>query len=128
MKEIVKQIDAHSKDVALDILQRGLYMYPESSTIRELISNSYDSINEREVAKSIIAGDSKIEDHFDVTLVGDEFHSSGWNPSYFDLNWLSEDMNSYIFYEEGSQRDLLRIKDNGVGIGQDRMIGYFQLA
>lgn len=125
---ISKQIDENSRDVALDILQRGIYMYPIPSTIRELVSNSYDSINERETAKSILSGKSKIEDHFDVELVDGIYHTSGWNPNYFDLNWLSDDMNSYVLYEEGTQRDLLRIKDNGVGIGKTRMVGYFQLA
>ena len=66
---IAKTIDGASKDVALDILQRGIYSYPVPSTIRELVSNAYDAIIERKTALSIINGDSKIEDHFDVERV-----------------------------------------------------------
>jgi hypothetical protein len=36
-------------------------------------------------------------------------------------------MNSYIYYEESVYNDILRIVDNGVGIGARRMTGYFQL-
>lgn len=125
---IKKDIDVQSKAVALDILQRGLYAFPVQSTVRELASNAYDAINERDVAKSIIAGASAVEDHFDTTKVGGIYHSSGWDESYFDLNYLSDDKNVYIYYDEGIQKDTLRIKDFGVGLGKSRMIGYFSLS
>lgn len=124
---IKKTIDSGSLGMALDILQRGLYAFPIPSTIRELASNAYDAVKEREVAKSIINGKSKVEDHFDVTKTGGIYHSSGWDPTYFDLSWLSEDMDSYIYYDEGSQRDTLRIVDNGVGLGKNRLKNYFML-
>lgn len=125
---IKKGIDKNSKAVALDILQRGIYAFPIQSTIRELVSNAYDAINERITALSILNKESKVEDHFDVTKEGDVYHASGWNPDYFDIKHLSSNNNTYIFYDEGINNDILRIKDNGVGIGQDRMVGYFQLA
>ena len=103
---IEKTIDAGSMEVALDALQRGIYAHPIPSTIRELASNSYDAINERETAKSILSGTTKVEDHFELEMKGKALHASGWNPGYFDLAWLSDDMNSYIFYEEGTQKDL----------------------
>lgn len=124
---IKKTIDGGSLGMALDILQRGLYAYPIPSTVRELASNAYDAVKEREVAKSILNGTSKVEDHFDVTKTGGIYHSSGWDPTYFDLSWLSDDMDSYIFYDEGAQRDMLRIVDNGVGLGKERLKNYFML-
>ena len=124
---IKKTIDKGSMGMALDILQRGLYAHPIQSTVRELASNGYDAIKEREVAKSIILGTSTIEDHFDVTKIDGIFHASGWDPTYFDLKWLSDDANCYLYYEEGPQRDTLRFVDHGVGLGKTRLVNYFML-
>ncbi len=124
---IKKTIDKNSEDVALDILQRGIYAYPVESTIRELALNAYDAIKERETAKSILTGKSKPEDHYDMSLIGDVYKDSKWDPTYFDLTRLSDDPNVYIFYDEGEYNDILRVKDHGVGIGNRRMTGYFQL-
>jgi hypothetical protein len=125
---IKKEIDKNSTSLALDILQRGLYAFPIQSTVRELASNAYDAIKERDVAKSIISGETDIEDHFDVTKNTDGIYTdSGFDADYFDLQWLSDDPKAYIFYEEGKQKDTLRIVDNGVGLGQKRLVGYFQL-
>jgi hypothetical protein len=124
---IKKTIDKNSMGMALDILQRGLYAHPIQSTVRELASNGYDAIIERDVAKSILAGESSIEDHFDVTKVNGIYHASGWDPTYFDLNWLSTDPNCYLYYEEGPQKDMLRFVDHGVGLGKTRLVNYFML-
>lgn len=124
---IRKNIDQDSMPLALDILQRGLYAFPIQSTVRELASNARDAIVERDVAQAILSGKDKIEDHFDVEKVDGIYHSSGWNPDYFDTKWLSADKNVYIYYEEGKLKDKLRIVDNGVGLGKDRLVGYFQL-
>jgi len=125
---IKKTIDIGSQNVALDILQRGIYAYPMKSTVRELASNAFDANIERDTAKKILLGIDKIEDHYDVTKIDGVYHSSGWDPDYYDVKYLSDDPNVYLFYEEGIQRDTLRIKDNGIGLGKDRLVGYFQLA
>jgi HSP90 family molecular chaperone len=124
---IKKTIDKGSMGMALDILQRGLYAHPIQSTVRELASNSYDAVKEREVAKAILSGTTQVEDHFDVTKINGVFHSSGWDPSYFDLNWLSDDPSVYLYYDEGNQKDTLRIVDHGVGLGKTRLVNYFML-
>jgi hypothetical protein len=125
---IKKGIDENSTNLALDILQRGLYAFPIQSTIRELASNAYDAVKERDVAKSILGGKTIVAEHFDLTKDEDGIYTdSGWDSDYFDLNWLSDDPNVYVFYEEGKQRDTLRIVDNGVGLGKNRLVGYFQL-
>lgn len=124
---IKKGIDQNSMGMALDILQRGLYAHPIESTVRELASNSYDAVIERDVAKAILTGKTKVEDHFDVSKIDGIYHASGWEPDYFDLDWLSDDPNVNIYYEEGKLKDTLRFVDNGVGLGKNRMVGYFQL-
>ncbi len=125
---IKKTIDEKSHDVALDILQRGIYAYPVKSTVRELASNAYDANVERDTAKQILLGKEAVEDHYDMEKIDGAFHASGWDPDYYDLKYLSDDKNVYLYYEEGVQRDTLRIKDNGIGLGKDRLVGYFQLA
>jgi hypothetical protein len=125
---IKKTIDKESSAVALDILQRGIYAFPVKSTVRELASNAYDANIERDVAKKIIKGEEKVEDHYDVTKIDGIYHASGWDPSYYDLKYLSDDNNIYILYEEGPKKDILRIKDNGIGLGKERLTGYFSLA
>ena len=56
------------------------------------------------------------------------YHSSGWDETYFKPEHLSDDKTIYIYYDEGIKNDTLRIKDYGVGLGKDRMTGYFKLA
>lgn len=125
---IKKGIDENSTSLALDILQRGMYSFPIQSTIRELASNSYDAIKERDVAKSIISGKTTIADHFDLSKDSAGIYTdSDFDASYFDEKWLSDDPKVYIYYEEGKQKDRLRIVDNGVGLGKKRLNGYFQL-
>ncbi len=125
---IKKTIEESSMGIALDILQRGIYSFPIKSTIRELTSNSYDAIKERDVAKNIISGESKVEDFFDVSKDLKGVHAnSGWDRDYFDTQWLSDDPYSYIYYEEGNLRDKLRFVDHGVGLGRERLRGYFNL-
>lgn len=125
---IKKTIDEQSMGMALDILQRGLYSYPIKSTVRELASNAHDALKERDVAIAIISGKEKIEDHFDQSLGEDGiYHASGWDPNYFDLDWLDVDPYVKIYYEEGKLRDSLRIVDNGVGLGGERLLGYFKV-
>lgn len=124
---IKKTIDKQSMGMALDILQRGLYAYPIQSTIRELASNGYDAVKERETAKAIILGTTNVEDHFDVTKIDGVFHASSWDPTYFDLAWLSDDPHVYLYYEEGNQKDTLRFVDHGVGLGKTRLVNYFML-
>jgi len=125
---IKKTIDRESNDVALDILQRGIYAFPVKSSVRELASNAYDANIEREMAKSILNGESKVEDHYDVTKIDGIYHASGWDPNYYNIKYLSDDPNIYIIYEEGVKKDILRIRDNGIGLGGDRLVGFFDLA
>jgi hypothetical protein len=125
---IKKKIEESSMGIALDILQRGIYSFPIESTVRELTSNGYDAIIERETAKSIIKGEANVEDFFDVSKDDEGVHKdSKFDRDYFDLNWLSNDDTVYIYYEEGQLRDTIRFVDHGVGLGKDRLRGYFFL-
>ena len=124
-----KQIDEGAMRMLLDNFQKDQYSYPEKSTIRELVSNGIDAIRERDVATSILSGKSKVEDHY-VVREGPEYKDSKFDPDYYDLRWLSQDPYVYITYKEGSQieKDKIIIRDNGVGLGGKRLLGYFSLA
>lgn len=125
---IKKEIDEQSKDIVFDILQRGIYAFPVKSTVRELVSNAHDAIIERNTAKAIIKGEDSVDDHFDTSIKTETiYHSSGFDRDYYDLDWLSDDNNVYIDYIENENKDVLSVTDNGIGLGKDRLIGYFSL-
>jgi hypothetical protein len=124
----VKKIDEESQELLLDMFQKLQYSYPEKSTVRELVSNAIDATREREMARKILNGDAKIEDYY-VDKEGSEYKDSHFDPLYYDTTRLSTDPNIYITYKEGSalEKDTLIIRDNGVGLGGSRLIGYFCL-
>ena len=45
-------------------IQQDQYQYPIKSFIREIASNCVDAIEEKKVARSIITGESNVEDHY----------------------------------------------------------------
>lgn len=124
-----KTFDTGSEKMIFDSLQRLQYQYPYKSTVRELASNCIDAISERDIARLILTGKTSVEEHY-VKLEGTQYKDSYFDPSYYDLSWLSDDPNVYITYEEGTatSKDRIIIKDNGVGLWGDRLMGYFKLA
>ena len=125
----VKTIDEAGLGMVLDNLQRYQYQYPVKSTVRETASNGVDSIRERDIAKSILLGQSVVSDHY-VEQEGELFQASKFNKEYYNLDYLSDDPKLHIVYlqREGEDRDLLRFIDHGVGLGGDRMEGFFSLS
>lgn len=124
-----KTIDAASMHMALDVLQKYQYQYPQKSTVRELAANAVDSIKERDIAKLILTGEAKEEDYY-IRRDNAEFKDSNFNAAYFDLDWLSDKKEVEIIYEEGDgivKKDKLRVVDYGVGLGSNRLELYFKL-
>lgn len=124
-----KNISEGSLRMVLDNLQVTQYHYPQKSAVRELASNAIDAVRERNLARKIILGQEKVEDHY-VQKEGPEYADSAFNPAYYNLDWLSNDDNIYITYVEGSlkEKPKIIIKDYGVGLGGKRLVGYFDLA
>lgn len=125
---MVKEIEASAIGLVLQNLQQDQYQYPIKSYIREVVSNCVDSNDEKKLAQKIIAGEAKVEDYFATTeseLTKDsEFDSSYYNPEY-----LSDDDTVQITYLESTgNRDKVTIEDFGVGLGGDRLRGYFRPA
>lgn len=126
-----KEIDAGGLEMVMNNLQINQYQFPIPSTIRELASNAVDAVREKQIAIEILSGRAKEEDYY---LRREEavFQSSNFNAGYFDLNHL--DIGNHmvqIIYKEGDQintKDKLIIKDPGVGLGGERLEGYFKLS
>lgn len=123
---VEKRIEAGNEQVAIALMQENMYSYKEKSIIRELASNSKDSIKDRDVAKLILTGQAKPEDYF-IEREGAMYEPSKWKPDYFNLDYLSDDPTVYITLTKFSNYGILSIKDNGVGLGGDNLRGFFNL-
>lgn len=128
-KGYLKTIDESGILMIFDTLQKYQYAFPIKSTVRELLSNAIDSVSEKRVAKEILSGKAKTEDYF-VELDGDIYKDSKFDPSYYNLDWLSNDMTVAMRYVVGSamEKDKVIFYDEGVGLGGKRLEGYFKLA
>lgn len=125
-----KTIDENSMGLMFKVLQSNQYRYPIKSSIRETASNGVDSHNEREIAKAILNG-APLSDYYEVDQVAEGMaHSSAFDPSYYDLKWLSDEKHVKITLVDRSSesRDLIRFEDWGVGLYGKRLEGFMQLA
>jgi hypothetical protein len=121
-----KKFAEESIDTMMDLVQRYQYQYPIKSTIRELASNAVDAIKERDVAIAILNGEP--EENYYLHSDEPEKLASNFNRSYYNLDWLSTDPVVKIIYEESKlEKDLVRIIDPGVGLGDKRLEKYFEL-
>lgn len=117
-----KHIDEKAAQVILNIVQVSLYTYPFKSMVRELVSNSLDSIREKNMAKKILSGERKVSDYF-VEKEGDLYADSHFDPTYYDLKHLNVTDQVTLTYinRPGQSRDLFTIHDTGVGLGGERL-------
>ncbi len=125
---VKKQIDASAMDMIMKNLQAYQYQRPIPSTVRELVSNGIDSIEEKKMAIAILTGKNKIADYF-VDKEGIEFEDSKFDPTYYDLKWLSDSDQVFMNYIVNGplEKDQVIITDNGVGLGSYRLEKYFSL-
>ena len=128
---LIKTIDARDFSIVSQALQSNNYRYPIKSAIRETASNGVDSHNEREMAKAILNG-ALVSDYYTIEKgVEDTLkHASIFDPTYYDLDWLSSEkyIKITIIHRDNESRDLIRFEDWGVGLGGKRMEGFFSLA
>lgn len=123
-----KEIDKAATGLMFDILQQHQYSSPIKSTIREIVSNGLDSLTEKRIAREILTGQAKVEDYF-VEREGDIYNDSKFDPSYYDLKYLSAVNEVDVIYTEGGdlEKDRVVIRDHGVGLGGKRLQNYFNL-
>lgn len=125
---IKKTIDIGAMDIVTDILQKHQYQYPIKSTVREIASNCLDAIKEKNIAITILTGKAKEEDYF---INRPEYPDSNFKPGYYNLKYLSpegENDNVVITYTDGHlDRDTISFEENGVGLWDQRLLGYFNL-
>jgi hypothetical protein len=123
-----KSLAAGAEHMMMDTLQRYQYMYPVKSTVREIACNSIDAVREKFNAINILKGINKADDYY-ITREGALYEASNWKPEYYDLKYLNTDSNVIIKYNNRTSelKDTITFSDSGVGLGGDRLIGYFQL-
>lgn len=122
-----KQINKNAYGLMTTVLQRSQYQFPRQSTIRELVSNAVDSVRERDMAVQILTGKASVSDYFE-DIEGEIYADSRFDPSYYKLEHLSSDPQVTVRYiVNPSGKDTLVITDHGVGLGLNRLIGYFSL-
>ena len=126
---MVKEIEESAISLVLQNLQQDQYQYPIKSFIREITSNCVDAIEEKITAISILTGQTSVENHYgtDESAI---FKDSKFDPTYYDLKFLSPENEIKITYfnRVSSNRDKVIIEDTGVGLGGNRLKGFFKPA
>ena len=125
---LMKELDADSISMMLDIVQKDLYTYPIESSVRENFSNAFDSIQEKNEAISILTGKALVEDYYTVDN-RIETRSSKFDPDYYSLKYLASDKNTVnIIYRKAFDegKDIVFFEDTGVGLGGKRLQGFFK--
>ena len=125
-----REIDKGAMGLVLDTIQITQYTKPEESTVRELTANAVDSQREKEIAISILSGESTPEEHF-ISREGAKYKDSNWDASYYDLKHLNTEKSKVeLIYEQNEgvgYCDRFIVRDHGVGLGMDRLEGYFSI-
>ena len=119
-----KKIDHGSLKLVFNVLQNTMYSYPIESTVRETVSNAIDAVKEKQIATLILTGQAKVEDYY-IDRDGEEYESSKFDPSYYDLKYLSEDNSVKVTYVENEGMgfcDQFIVEDPGIGLSPERMV------
>ena len=124
---IMKEIDSGAIDLVFNALQEDIYAKPIPSFVRETISNAIDAIVERDAALDIIQNDAPISKYYRDATDDELLKDSGWNPDYYNPEFLSDDRYVHVEYKESNPRDVISITDYGVGLGGSRLRGWFSL-
>ena len=128
-KGLEKQIDKGAHRLVFDILQNTQYSHPIPSTVRELATNAWDAQREKEVAIEILTGKRKVEDYY-IRREGAQYDASNWDPSYYDLRYLSDQNMVTLRYTEKDGTgfcDTFEVIDRGVGLSLKRLEGMLSL-
>lgn len=123
---IMKEIDEGAYDLIFQAIQEDMYTYPMRSFIRESVSNGLDAIVERDIYKAIESG-QPVDKYYLQRNDGKLLKDSGFDAEYYNSKFLSNNPKVMVSYREGTPRDLVTIRDNGVGLGGSRLRGFFKL-
>jgi hypothetical protein len=131
---ITRKLNEGAIGQIIDTISISQYVNPEESTVRELTSNAVDSQNEKETAIAILSGKAKKEDFY-IERKGAQYDDSNFNSDYYDLKFLDTVNNKVeLNYRENvtdspdmGYCDTFEIVDHGVGLGDRRLSGYFEI-
>jgi hypothetical protein len=124
---IKKEIDDGAYGLVFQAIQEDIYSFPIKSFVRETISNGLDSIIEREQAKDIIINGEDPVKYYRQLSDDKLLKDSSFDEKYYNVNHLSDNNRVEVFYKERPGRDLLSITDCGVGLGLERLRGFFKI-
>lgn len=124
---ILKEIDEGALDLVFQAIQEDIYSFPVPSFIRETISNGLDGVVEREIAKKILV-DGIAQDEFYLQRTDNKLlKDSSFDTGYYVPKYLSDENRVFVDYRVDHPRDVITIKDYGVGLGGSRLQGYFKI-
>jgi hypothetical protein len=131
---ITRKLNEGAIGQIIDTISISQYVNPEESTVRELTSNAVDSQNEKQIAINILSGVNKKEDYY-IERTGAQYDDSNFDKDYYDLNYLDTVNNKVeLHYRENitdspdmGYCDTFEIMDHGVGLGERRLSGYFEI-
>lgn len=123
---IKKEIDDGAMDLIFQAIQEDIYSFPIKSFVRESISNGLDAITERNISQAIASG-HPVEDYFLQRNDGKLLKDSQFDASYYNEDYQSDNQTVLVTYRERIGRDLISVKDEGVGLGGSRLKGFFKL-
>ena len=124
---IAKEVDEGAWDLLFSAVQEDIYSFPIRSFVRETISNCLDGITEKNIFKAIQAGEPVAKYYLQREDDGKALKDSSFNRDYYTDKFLSTNNKVMVTYTEGSPRDSISIKDEGVGLGGERLKGFFKL-
>jgi len=123
---IAKEIDEGAYELIFQAIQEDMYSFPISSFVREAISNGLDAITERDISKDINNG-TPVEDYYLQRTDSKLLKDSSFDKSYYNPKYLSDVNHIDVVYKELNPRDTITITDYGVGLGGERLKGFFRL-
>lgn len=123
---ILKEIDEGAMDLVFQAIQEDMYAHPIESFVRESISNALDAHTERDIAIDILNG-APIDKYYLLRDDGKLLKDSQFDPSYYDLKYIGRTAFVEVNYKVQEPRDLITIKDTGVGLHGSRLKGFFKL-
>lgn len=123
----LKQINVDALPLIIQNLQQE-YQFPIKSFIRETFSNGIDSIRERDVAKKILIDKEPVDKYY-INDVKSITKDSVFDSSYYNTEYLSNKQSVDIYYydQENALTDQIQVIDEGVGLGGNRLKGFFEL-
>lgn len=125
---IMKEIDGGAFELMFQAIQEDIYSYPIKSFVREAISNGLDALVEKQNYIAIKNG-APVEKYYRQLQDGKLLKDSEFEPEYYTDKYLHKINKVFVKYTKpsGTRKHKITITDTGVGLGRDRLQGFFKI-